>query len=68
LRRANNPECNCCCKRVTIDAKKQLAEARTERDRTSYENKCVALDRQIDQLVYELYGLTDDEIAIIEKG
>jgi hypothetical protein len=27
---------------------------------------CAALDRQIDALVYELYGLTDEEIAIIE--
>ncbi len=24
-------------------------------------------DRQIDQLVYELYGLTDDEIRIVEE-
>jgi hypothetical protein len=28
---------------------------------------CV-LDRQIDQLVYELYGLTDKEIAIVEDA
>jgi hypothetical protein len=25
-----------------------------------------ATDRQIDQLVYELYGLTDEEIKIVE--
>ena len=25
-------------------------------------------DRQIDNLVYELYGLTDDEIKIVEEG
>ena len=25
-----------------------------------------ATDREIDRLVYELYGLTDDEIAIVE--
>ncbi len=24
--------------------------------------------RQIDQLVYELYGLTDEEIAIVEES
>jgi len=24
--------------------------------------------RQIDQLVYELYGLTDDEIRIVEEA
>lgn len=27
-----------------------------------------ATDRQIDQLVYELYGLTDAEIRIVEKA
>ncbi len=27
-----------------------------------------ATDRQIDQLVYELYGLTADEIKIVEEG
>ncbi len=25
-----------------------------------------ALERQIDEMVYELYGLTDDEIKIVE--
>ena len=27
-----------------------------------------ATDRQIDQLVYELYGLTDDEIRLVEEA
>lgn len=27
-----------------------------------------ATDRRIDQLVYELYGLTDDEIPIVEDA
>jgi hypothetical protein len=27
-----------------------------------------ATDAQIDQLVYELYGLTDDEIKIVEEA
>ena len=27
-----------------------------------------ATDREIDQLVYELYGLTDDEIRIVEEA
>jgi hypothetical protein len=40
--------------------------ARSDRDRNFYENKCAALDRQIDALVYELYELTPDEIAIVE--
>ncbi|MDQ5844872.1 MAG: N-6 DNA methylase [Acidobacteriota bacterium] len=49
-----------------LGAKKQLAEAQTERDKTFYENKCASLDRQIDNLVYELYDLTPEEIAIVE--
>lgn len=49
-----------------LEAKQQLASARTERDQTFYESKCATLDRQIDNLVYELYDLTDDEIAIVE--
>jgi hypothetical protein len=49
-----------------LDAKKQLAAARTERDKTFYESKCASLDRQIDELVYELNGLKPEEIAIVE--
>jgi hypothetical protein len=30
------------------------------------ESKCATLDRQIDRLVYELYDLTAEEIAIVE--
>jgi hypothetical protein len=49
-----------------LETKKQLASAQTERDRTFYESKCATLDRQIDSLVYELYDLTPEEIAIVE--
>jgi hypothetical protein len=64
--------------RRLVEAKKALARAnsttgeaegsgrQTDKDRTYYENKCAALDRQIDKLVYELYGLTEAEIAIVE--
>jgi len=49
-----------------LDAKQQLASAQTERDKNLYESKCASLDRQIDNLVYELYDLTPEEIAIVE--
>lgn len=49
-----------------LDAKRKLPAARTGRDRDHYEAKCAALDRQIDNLVYELYELTPEEIAIVE--
>ena len=51
-----------------LPAKQQLPTARTDRDRTFLENKCAALDRQIDQAVYQLYELTPEEIAVIENA
>ena len=50
-----------------LEAKKRLAKAKTDKDKTYYENKCAALDRQIDRLVYELYGLTEEEVQIVER-
>ena len=49
-----------------LAAKRQLQGARTDSDCRFYENKCAALDRQIDALVYELYELTPAEIALAE--
>jgi hypothetical protein len=51
-----------------LSAKKQLASAQSDKDKDFYENKCAALDRQIDALVYELYGLTEDEIQIVQSS
>ena len=45
---------------------KDLPKARTAPDKTAIERQIVATDKQIDQLVYELYGLTEDEIRIVE--
>ena len=44
----------------------RIPSAQTERDKSFYESKCATLDRQIDSLVYELYDLTPEEIAIVE--
>ena len=51
-----------------LAAKEQFVSANTDWDRNYYERKCAGLDGQIDQLVYELYGLTNEEIAIMEAG
>jgi hypothetical protein len=37
-------------------------------DKTALERQIAATDRQIDRLVYELYGLSEEEIQIVEKG
>ena len=47
---------------------KQLPLARTPHEQTALERQIEATDRQIDALVYELYGLTEEEIAIVEVG
>ena len=49
-----------------LAAKTALARVKTDRDKTYYENKCATLNHQIDHLVYNLYGLTDEEIEIVE--
>ncbi len=48
-----------------IEAQRQLANSRTDKDLTFYRNKCVSLDRQIDELVHRLYDLTEEEISLI---
>jgi type I restriction-modification system DNA methylase subunit len=49
-----------------LATKKQLASSKSDADKDFYGNKCGAIDRQIDDLVYELYGLTPGEIDIVE--
>jgi predicted nucleic acid-binding Zn-ribbon protein len=49
-----------------LAAKQELGKAKTEAETTRLERECEALDRQIDQAVYELYGLTEEEIKVVE--
>jgi len=43
----------------------KLAAASIPADKELYQRQIVATDRQIDALVYELYGLTEEEIGIV---
>ena len=45
---------------------KKLAAATIPADKQLYQRQIEATDRQIDALVYELYGLTEEEIGVIE--
>jgi hypothetical protein len=45
---------------------KQVKEVRTPHEQTALQRQIEATDGQIDALVYELYGLTEEEIRIIE--
>lgn len=49
-----------------LDLHKRLASAKAPQDKTSLERQIAATDVQLDRLVYELYGLTPEEIQIIE--
>ena len=51
-----------------LELHKQLAWAKTDHDKTVIQRQIDATDHQIDQLVYELYDLTDEEIKIVEEG
>ena len=44
----------------------KLAAATISADKQLYQRQIEATDRQIDQLVYGLYGLTEEEIEIVE--
>jgi len=44
---------------------KQLPKAKTPHEQESLQRQIAATDRRIDDLVYELCGLTDDEIRIV---
>ncbi len=46
----------------------KLRAATSESQKATLQNAVTATDRQIDQLVYELYGLTKEEISLVENG
>ncbi len=52
--------------RQMLDLNRKLQEARLEQERTMLSRQIEATDGAIDKLVYELYGLTEEEIAIVE--
>jgi len=51
-----------------LSLNKRLPELKTDHEKTAIQRQIDATDQQIDQLVYELYGLTDEEIRIVEEA
>jgi hypothetical protein len=49
-----------------LEAKRQEQLMLTDSDRRHYESKCKMLDDQIDRLVYEIYGLSEKDIAALQ--
>jgi len=51
-----------------LGLQKSLAGARTPEEKKVYERQILAADGQNDRAVYELHGLTEEEIKIVEGG
>ena len=51
-----------------FEIQKNYHEARMKQDEELYERQIKVVDAQIDRLVYDLYGLTEGEIGIVEGG
>ena len=45
-----------------------LSSVKTADERNTIQRQIDATDKEIDRLVYALYGLTDDEIQIVEEA
>ena len=50
-----------------LDLHKRVAVEQTPHVKTVLQRQIEATDRQIDALVYELHGLTEAEIAVVER-
>ena len=51
-----------------LDLLKRLAAAQLQQEKTMLQRQIETTDAQIDKLVYELYGLAEEEIAIVESS
>ncbi|RPI02214.1 MAG: hypothetical protein EHM72_04775 [Calditrichaeota bacterium] len=47
---------------------KDFRSAKRDADKKRFEQKIALLDSKIDELVYQLYGLTEEEIRLVESG
>ncbi|MFB0553780.1 MAG: Eco57I restriction-modification methylase domain-containing protein [Phycisphaerae bacterium] len=51
-----------------LDLHKKLAAAKIPDDKTQIQRRIATTDKQIDNLVYQLYNLTEEEIKIVEES
>lgn len=63
-------ECNKIIQNVKtmLELHKRLQEAKTPDERVRLERQIKSTDQAIDELVYTLYGLTEEEKRIVEEG
>ena len=51
-----------------LDLTPKMQAAKSETDKATLQNAITATDNKIDRLVYDLYGLTEDEIKLVEES
>jgi hypothetical protein len=51
-----------------LDLNRRLAKTHFDSEKEPIQRQIAATDKRIDKLVYELYGLTEEEIKIVEGG
>jgi hypothetical protein len=51
-----------------LELNRKLTFAKIGQEKIIIQRQIDATDKQIDQLVYQLYGLTDEEIKIVEEA
>lgn len=51
-----------------IAASKSRTKSKTDKDKNYYENRCATLNRQLDAEICILYGLTENDISLIEEN
>jgi len=49
-----------------LELKRKYHEMRMEQDKELYERQIKLVDAQIDRMVYDLYGLTEEEVEVVE--
>lgn len=50
-----------------LELHQRLSEAKTPTDKELLQRQIDTIDHEIDRLVYDLYGLTDDEVRVVEE-
>jgi type II restriction/modification system DNA methylase subunit YeeA len=53
---------------LDLQKQRQQAEAGKEDARFALQKRIQGLDEEIDRRVYQLYGLTEEEIKVVEGG
>jgi Cys-tRNA synthase (O-phospho-L-seryl-tRNA:Cys-tRNA synthase) len=51
-----------------LELQKKYREGRMECDKELYERQIKIVDAQMDRLVYDLYGLTEEEVKVVGEN